>query len=808
MIFHRFDPKCGKMMDYMVSVSSQVAETVDISLDADRYPHLTNPFLVRFQKLLADLDPVGLWWATYSALALQCLTSINHFYGHLQEYMDEEHQSLVTDALFLAFRAHKLTLRKSKDALFFEHPVATADYLATFCLDAATLAAALLHDVAEDTMVSISQIVEQFGPEVGMLVEGVTRLRATGREVVSQIQQDEIGIESFNKLFRFMIDDVRVVLVKLADRRHNMQTLSALSEEKQHEKAHEVLQVYAPLAYRMGMWDVKSELEELALKALHPDLYTQLKTLMEKRARQQDRWMEIIRKTLRDHLAAAGLEVCIEPSPEQAYSLYREHERDGRPLVRLPDLIRIAIVVERQRECYQALGEVHRLWKPVPGTFDDYIAHPRENLYRSLHTTVFGPGGLLKIRFRTREMHQIAHHGILTRWRGDISNQAERLDAPIQRLLERLKPVDAIEERGARLEAYREALTDQIQVFTPEIEMVELPAGSTPLDFAYQIHSKIGDEARSARINGELRPLNTTLRNGDQVSIIRIDGELPLREWLDEDLEFVRTVYARNRIRRIFRRLDGDEAVTIGRQALQREMELMGLDEGSYDMEEIAGQLQCESVDDLLLAIARADVMPSRVARIAFAPVWRRIEATPIGGVILSPDGPITVRGVLGRPIKLCGACEPVPGDSIVGDLLRGGQVTVHRMDCRNIAPTTERLNRLNLVEVSWAKELRKARPIHIIAAAVDRAGLAHSITRVVQMEEINICEMYARTDHQRHVASFTITVDVTSLRQLSRILHRLAQLPNVKAIRRVCDPPHAQEWAMQWALDQVERAS
>ncbi len=800
--------KCGKMTDYMVVESSLVGKAVDITLIADRYPHLTDRFLLRFQKLMDDLDPVGLWWANYAALALQCLGSIDHFFGHLHVYMDDEHQSLVTDALFLAFRAHKLTLRKSRDALFFEHPVASAHYLARFQLDAATLAAALLHDVAEDTMVSISQIVEQFGPEVGMLVDGVTRLRATGRQVVSQLQQDEIGVESFNKLFRFMIDDVRVVLVKLADRRHNMQTLSALSEKKQHEKAHEVLQVYAPLAYRLGMWDVKSELEELALKALHPDLYNRLKALMEKRARQQDRWIDIIRKTLTDHLADAGLEVCIEPAPEQAYSLFREHKRDGRPPVRLPDLIRIAVVLERQWECYHALGEVHRLWKPVPGTFDDYIAHPRENLYRSLHTTVFGPGGLLKIRLRTREMHQIAHHGILTRWGGDISNRAERLDAPIQRLLERLKPVDGIEERGARLEAYREALTDQIQVFTPDIEMVELPVGSTPLDFAYQIHSKIGDEARSARINGELKPLDTILRNGDQVSIIRIDGELPLREWLDEDLEFVHTVYARNRIRRIFRRLDGAEAVSIGRQALQREMELMGLDEGSYDLEAIASQLNSESVDDLLLAIARADVMPSRVARIAFAPVWREIEATPIGGVILSPDGPITVRGVLGRPIKLCGACDPVPGDSIVGDLLRGGQVTVHRMDCRNIAPTTGRLNKRNLVEVSWARELRKARPIHIIVAAVDRAGLAHGITRVVQMEEVNICEMYARTDHQHQVASFTITVEVTSLRQLSRILHRLAQLPNVKATRRVSDPPHAQKWVRQWAFDRVESAS
>ena len=790
----------------MVLSHSPAGKIVDFTLEADRFVHLSDQFLVRFQNLMDELDPVGLWRATYAALALQCLTSIDRFYGRLDAYMDDEHQSLVTDALFVAFRAHKLTLRQSKDALFFEHAVATADYLVTFRLDAPTLAAALLHDVVEDTMVSISQIVEQFGPEVGKLVDGVTRLRATGREVVSQLQQDEIGIESINKLFRFMVDDVRVVLVKLADRRHNMQTLAALSQKKQREKAHEVLQVYAPLAYRLGMWDVKSELEELALKALHPELYAKLKALMERRARQQHRWLEIIRKALTEHLSAAGLNVCIEPAPEQAYSLYQEHERDGRPLVRLPDVIRIVVVAERQRECYQGLGEVHQLWKPVPGTFDDYIAHPRENLYRSLHTTVFGPGGLLKIRFRTRDMHQIAHHGILTLWGDDISDRYERLDEPIERLLRRLKPVDGIEERGARLEAYREALTDQIQVFTPEVERVELPAGSTPLDFAYQIHSRIGDEARSARINGQLRPLNTPLRNGDQVSISRIEGELPLREWLDKDLGFVRTVYARNKIRRIFRRLDGAEAIENGRKALQREMELMGLDE--YDLGAIAGKLGHESVDGLLMAIGRADLMPYQVAHIALEPIWNRIEATPIGGVVLSADGPITVRGVPGRPVKLCGACEPVPGDQIVGNLLRGGQVTVHRMDCHHIAPTTRRQYRLNLVEVNWAREPRKARPVHICAAAVDRSGLAHGITRVVEMEEINICEMYARTDHRYHVASLTITVEVVTLHQLSRILHRLAQLPNVKAVRRVCDPPHAQEWVMKWAIEHVESAA
>lgn len=776
------------------------------AFDPQNFGHMTPEFLERFAALLQELDPSGSWRASYSDLIFQCLKAIDGFMERLKGYMNEEHRALVTDALFGSFRAHGLTLRKSNDALFFEHPLTTADYLASFRLDASTLAAALLHDVAEDTMVSISQIVKQFGPEVGKLVDGVTRLRATGRELASQLRQEDIGVESTNKLFQFMVDDVRVVLVKLADRRHNMQTLEALPRSKMVEKAHEVLQVYAPLAYRLGMWDVKSELEEMALRTLHPEIYQQLRELVARRAKQQQRWIEAIRRTLLDHMASADLDVWIEPSSEQIYSLYQESVKDGHLPGRLPDLIRMVLVVNGRCECYRALCHVHQLWKPVPGTFDDYIAHPRENLYQALHTTVFGPGGLLKIRFRTFDMHQVAHHGILTRWSTDMPGKSKGLDEPVQRLLKRLRPVGGIEERSARLAAYQEALTDQIQVFTPEVEMIELPAESTPLDFAYQIHSKLGDEARNARINGVLMPLNTPLRNGDQVRIIRIKGELPLREWLDTDLGFVRTVYARNKIRRIFLRLDGDEAVSIGWEALQREMKMMGLDD--YDLEAIAEQLGYESAERLLIAIARADLMPHRVAHVAMEPVWSELEAAPAGGVVTSLGGRIAVRGVPGRPVRLCGSCHPVPGDPIVGNVRRGGGVTVHRMDCHHIAYSAHRQNRLNLVEVSWAKEPRAARPVNLCVAAVDRSGLIHDITQILEMEEVNICELYGRSDHSNHVGLVSMTIEVISLRQLSRILHRIAQLPNVKAIQRFGDSPTCRDDTVRWAVDQVNASS
>jgi len=777
-------------------------EGAESAFEPDHYIHLTQQFLERFQALLSQLDPIGLKRTKYHEFITSCLEAIDTFLGRLTEYLSEEHQALVADALFFSFKAHGLVLRKSKDALFFEHPLATADYLAKSHLDAPTLAAALLHDVVEDTKVPAAAIVKQFGAKAGELVEGVTKLQAAGKRVISQSQQAKIQVQSTNKLFRFMVDDVRVVLVKLADRRHNMQTISALSKKKQHEKSHEVLKVYAPLAYRLGMWDIKSELEELALETLRPELYAKLKELMERRAREHLLRLDVIRSILQERLEQAGLQnAWIEPAPEQVYTLYQDYEQSGRLPARLADTIRIVVLVEEQGECYQALGLVHELWGPVPGTFDDYIAQPRENLYQALHTTVFGPGGLLKVRFRTYEMHQIAQHGILARWSADISDQSKRFEG-IQRLLERMERAGEIAESGPRSAAYREALTGQIHVFTPKGDLVELPAGSTPLDFAYQIHTKLGDEADRVYINGLHRPLNTPLQSGDQVNIGRREGKLPLREWLDEDLGFAHTMYAQSKIRQTFRRLKKGEALLAGREALQREMNMMGLDD--YDLKSIAQQLNLKNVKQLLLAIARADLMPYAVAHLAMGPIWNSLEAFPTGDVVLSPDGPVTVRGVPGRPVKLCGSCRPVPGDAIVGDLLRGGQATVHRMDCRHVGATDQRGRRPNLVEVDWVKEPLTVRPVHICVAAVDRSGLAHDLTQILEREKVNICELYGRTDHNRHVGLVTLTVQVSNLRQLSRILHRFAQLPNVKAVTRFSHLPHYQDKVMEWAIKNI----
>jgi GTP pyrophosphokinase len=780
-----------------------MSQEASIALDASRYEHLTPQFKERFQVLLHELDPLGSWQASYADLVVHCLTAIDQFLGRLRGYLDQEHQSLVTDALFASFEAHELTLRKSEDALFFEHPLATADYLAGFRLDAPTLAAALLHDVAEDTKVSVSRVVELFGPEVGKLVDGVTKLRVTGRQVASQLQQDRIRIESINKLFQFMVDDVRVVLVKLSDRRHNMTTLDALPQEKRREKAREVVDVYAPLAYRLGMWDVKSELEEMALQTLHPEFYDRLEALMERRAREQDTRLEMAQQALGACLSGAGLEALTEPSPEQIYTVYRELAWEGRLRPKLSETIRIAVLVDERPQCYRVLCAVHELWKPVPGTFDDYIAHPRENLYQSLHTTVIGPGGLLKVRIRTHEMHQIAHHGILTRWSANIPHESEALDAQVQRLLERLKPVSGIAERDDRLAAYREALTGQIQVFTPDGDLIELPAGSTPLDYGYQIHTGLGDEARGCRINGVPMPLSTPLRSGDEVTIIRVKEELPLREWLDEDLGFVRTTYARNKIRRAFRRIKGVEAVSAGREALHREMHMMGVED--YDLEAVARDLEYDDAESLLVAIARAELMPYAVAHRSMAAEWDALETQTVDDTALSEDGTILVRGVPDLQTRLCRSCEPAPGDPIVGNMLRGGQVTVHRMDCPHISSASRQGSQLHLLEVEWVERPRTVRPVHVCVAAVDRSGLAHDITQILRAEDMNIRELYGVGNSDHHIALLGVTFEATDLRQVSRILHRIAQVPNLAAVQRVPEFPESREETMKWAIESVQ---
>jgi RelA/SpoT family (p)ppGpp synthetase len=765
----------------------------------DSYPHLSYEFLERFQELVNSLELPHNWHDEAPGYILHCLETVDRFYAQLESYLEPEDQALVTRALLVAFEAHGLVLRKSNDELFFEHPLWAAEYLARHRLDAPTLAATLLHDVAEDTTVSISQIVEDFGSEVGKLVEGVTKLQATGKEVSSKRPTSDPGLETTNKLFQFMVEDVRVVLVKLADRLHNMRTLDALSPVKQREKAREVLAVYAPLAYRMGMWDVKSELEELAFKTLYPSRYHQFKKLREQQFKEQRFWLRVVKESMTEELAKAGITARIEHDPEQIYSLYRDYQQDQGLPARLADTLRVVVLVEKETDCYQALGVLHGLWSPMPGTFDDYIALPRENLYQALHTTVFGPGGrLLKVRFRTFSMHEVAHRGILARWSGNVSEPVKGFEA-VQRLMKRLDPVRAIDEQGQRSAAYREALTDQIQVFTPEGELIELPVGATPLDFAYQIHTRLGDEARRAYINGSLRPLNTTLKSGDQVRIERVRGGLPLREWLDEDLDFVQTMYARSKIRQAFRRLDRDEALDIGRQAIEREMEMMGSTD--YDLAAVADDLEYPAVDALLVDVASGNLTSHKVATVALKSYWDGLEATPVGGFVVSPDGTVTVRGIPGRPMRMCGTCKPQPGDSIVGNLLRGGQVTVHRMDCHHIVQRATGENRLNLVPVDWAREPRTVRTVHIRVAVIDRSGLVFRLAQVFSAEGVNISEFYGRADPERQVGLVTATIEVFSLRQLSRVLHRVAQLPEVKAVQRTADPLHCCDDPMEWAI-------
>ncbi|MEN8098466.1 MAG: RelA/SpoT family protein [Chloroflexota bacterium] len=771
-------------------------------LESEDYQHLTDEFLTRFRDMLLDLDPPDAQFRNYQPFLLACLDSIDVFIGQIQQYLTKEDTELVIEALLMAFKAHGLVVRKSNDALFFMHPLAASQYLADFRLDAPTLAATLLHDVAEDTTVSISEVFNKFGPEVGHLVQGVTKLQATGKAVSLTPGMVEPAVETENRLYQFMLDDVRVVLVKLADRLHNMRTLDALIEKKKQEKAREVLTVYAPLAYRLGMWDVKSELEELAFATINPRRHQVFQNLINQREQGQKMWLDIGCNTILKDLAQEGITALVEHAPEHIYTLYQDYMLAQREPTRLADVIRVAVLLQTEDECYRALGVIHDRWQPVPGTFDDYIARPRDNLYQSLHTTVFGPGGrLLKIRIRTMEMHEIARHGILARWSIDVSQQAKPFEG-IQRLINRLRPVGLIDEHEPRSAAFREALSDQIQVFTPDGELVELPKKATPLDFAYQIHSKLGDEARIAWINGIQQPLNHTLQNGDQVNIERKPGALPMREWLDHDLGFATTMYARSRIRQTFRRLKGRDAVQVGRDAVTAELEMMGVPDA--DVSALAPALGFEKEEDLLLAVARAQITPQKVAIEAFRPVWERLGKTSVGGESIQPDATVNVRALPGRPVRLCGSCKPKPGDNIVGNLLRGGQVTVHRMDCHHLSKSVNGTQQLDLVPLDWTSKPRQVRTVFIRVAASDEQGVTSSLAEILKLKQVNIQEIYGRSDQTYKAGLLTLTADVNSMKQLSRVLHRCQQLPAVITVQRTDDSPHFDQDAMQWAIAKV----
>jgi GTP diphosphokinase / guanosine-3',5'-bis(diphosphate) 3'-diphosphatase len=693
-------------------------------------------------------------------------------------------------AFAFAERAHEGQTRKSGEP-FVEHPLAVATILAELHLDTTTLTAALLHDTVEDTDVGLVQLEEEFGDEVARIVDGLTKL-----EKIEFRSREQEQAENVRKMMVAMAGDIRVLLIKLADRLHNMRTLAPLRPEKRREIATETLEIYAPLANRLGVQEIKWELEDLSFKTLHAGPYREIAELVEKRRGERQELIEEVITLTRGKLKELGLKADVEGRPKHLYSIYEKMVVRGKEFNEIYDLVGLRITCESLRDCYAALGAVHALWKPVPGRFKDYIAMPKSNMYQSLHTTVVGPGGKpLEIQIRTRDMHRTAQFGIAAHWRYKERVKQSRDSADVAwlgQMMEWLK--DMADPREFMDSLKIDLYGGQVFVFTPKGDVVNLPAGATPVDFAYTIHTDVGHRTIGAKANGKLVPLDYELRTGDTVEVLtsRAQGEGPSQDWL----QFVKTPRARSKIRQWFARGRREDAMEQGRDAVQRFMRKQNLPIKRLMTEETLGQVADElkypNLEALYVSVGEGHVSPqSVVARLARL-VSGTSDEEDVRDVALArpvrigkPDisQGVMVRGATDLWVRLGRCCTPVPGDQIMGFVTRGQGVSVHRTDCPNVKALQKEPERM--IEVSWAEGKPTSFTVAIQVEALDRTRLLSDVATTLSDNHVNILAATSTTGRDR-IVRLRFTFELADIAHLSSVLASVKRVENVFDAYRV----------------------
>jgi len=686
----------------------------------------------------------------------------------------------IDQAFDLAVEAHAGQHRATGEA-YVTHPIASAQIVAELGIDTVAVAAALLHDVPEDTEYSLTDIEERFGADVAHLVDGVTKLSRFSTHSHEQQQAENI-----RKMLLAMAEDIRVVLIKLADRLHNMRTLYGLPSEKQQRIARQTMEIYAPLAERLGIWQMKWELEDLAFKALEPERFRELAKLLDTRRKGRESYIERAIAELRPKLKASGIDADIEGRPKHIYSIWKKMQRKSAEFAEIYDVYAIRLLVDDVRDCYAALGIVHSIWRPIPGQFDDYIAVPKNNLYQSLHTAVIALDGKpLEIQIRTHQMHQVSEVGIAAHWRYKEGTKSDReYDAKLawlRQLMDWQRDVSDATEfvEGIKLDIFQ----DQVFVFTPRGDIKDLPAGATPLDFAYRIHTDVGHRTIGAKVNNRLVPLDYRLKNGDIVEIVTTKGEHgPSRDWLN----VVRTSHAREKIRQWFKRKDRDENIVHGRESLERELRRLARTSisavGAEHIADVARHLNYDSIDDFYAAIGYGAVSAQAVVmRLGVVDDGQSQLPTVAPPQQLVRTGGVRVKGVGDLLVRFAKCCHPIPGDPIVGFITRGKGVTVHLQTCPTVVNERE-VSRL--IEVEWEAAPTQTYPIAIRVEAYDRTGLLSDITQVVAEHKVNIVAAQVGVTPD-HTAVVTATLEVASVSQLARVMGRIENLKDVISVQR-----------------------
>jgi len=729
-------------------------------------------------------------------------------------------KELVERALRVASKAHKGQKRASGED-YITHCIAVAEILAEMFAPPQIIAAGLLHDIVEDTNVTLDDISRDFGDEIAKLVDAVTKLTTLPRvsrgdqhadedekekeardqasrrglpdpmEEADQLQRSrryDLASETLRKTFLAMADDPQVVLIKLADRLHNMRTLQPMPPQKQKRISRQTMDIFAPLASRLGIWQMKWELEDRAFRYIDPKVYKEIADNLTDRRSVRERRLNEISEKLTELLKHEGLKADVSGRPKHIYSIYRKMVRKGVPFELVHDVRGVRIIVPTNADCYATLGVIHSQWPPIPGEFDDYIAAPKDNFYRSLHTAViYEDGKTLEVQIRTREMHENAELGIAAHWR----YKEHRTDDPefdrrviyLRQLMEWRQDVEDAQEFVAGLKS--DVFGDRVYIFTPRGDIIDMPSESTPIDFAYHVHTEIGHRCRGAKVGGKLVSLDYALKTGDQIEILTAKRGGPSRDWLNPHLGLVKTQRARSKIRRWFKLQDREQNIVQGKNFIDRELKRLGVT--GVNMEKLAKGFDYKGLEDFYAAVGCGDIPLRRVVN-EFV-LTEDVEEEPefpekmLTEVARPASDEVTVRGLKGLLSNIARCCNPAPGDDIIGYITRGRGATIHRKDCPNMLRIRD-IERL--VEVSWGTgALKNTFPVPVRLKAYDRSGLMRDISTLLAEDDVSMTRAKVEVNRS-NVAVFDMILDVQDVGQLSQILDRLERLSNVFEARRI----------------------
>ena len=706
-------------------------------------------------------------------------------------YLPADKVALIDDAFIFADACHDGQRRMSGEP-YISHPLQAAFFLADLNLDTHTIIAALLHDVIEDCGVTFDDLEKKFGLEVAKLVDGVTKLTRMDYRIAdggkdnytAARRESDLYSESLRKMLVAMAEDIRVVLIKLADRLHNMETLDALSPEKRSRIAQETLDIYSPLAHRLGIWEIKWRLDDLAFKHLNLPKFLEITEMLTTGRDEREEYVEAICQRLREELEQFNIEGDVSGRPKSIYSIHQKtqkYEDQGKEVGDIYDLYALRVLVGTTEDCYKSLGVIHQSWSPIPGQFDDYIANPKENLYQALHTTVICDGGTpLEIQIKTNDMHQISEYGVAAHWRykeGRPNDQRfEEKMTWLRQLLEWQRESTVTDDF---MESVREDIFhDQVFVYTPKGAIVELSAGSTPIDFAYKNHTELGHKCSGGKINGRLVSLDTPLQNGDTVEILTAKSSRgPSPDWLNANLGYVKSAGARQSIRQWFHRQARGSNINRGKDILKKELRQLSL---KLADEEILHLVKYSNMDEFLASLGSGGITANQVAYRLSQPTNEPVPYKP-PIPLSSPSSGVSVLGVGDLLTRIAQCCNPIPGDLIRGFVTRTQGVTVHKQGCSNLINEDEPER---LISVSWG-EKRELYPVRIKMEAYDRVGLLRDITMKVSEEKVNIASVVT-TENMDGTVAVELTVHTTGLDQLGKLFDKLEGVKSVTSASRV----------------------